>query len=140
MRTVTGLLLATLLVAGLPLAAQTAESPTRYVWAATPCDTWGCAIAAMATANGDPYVVVLPTKSNTHPWVVLKRTEAGILDGPADPVFVTEAYSTMGEASARFSAIDSEKIPMLVTTVDGGMIVLSFHETQTTSKKRAVRK
>ena len=137
MRTVTGLVFAALL-ATIPLAAQTANSPPRYKWMATPCDTWGCAIAAMAQANGDPYVIVLPTRSSAHPWVVLKRVEIGTVEDPVDPVFIAECFGGMTEASARFDAMDLEKIPILVTSTDGGIIVVCLHETQTT-KKRAVR-
>jgi hypothetical protein len=140
MRTFNGLVLTALLLAGGSLAAQTAESPARYRWVATPCDTWGCSIAALAQGNGDPYVIVLPTKSSEHPWVVLKRVEAGIVEEPeGDPVFVAETYSTMLEASSRFSAIDIARLPILVTTTDGGMLVVGLHEAQI-GKKRSVRK
>jgi hypothetical protein len=139
MRTFNGLVLTALLLAGSSLAAQTAESPPRYRWVATPCDTWGCSIAALAQGNGDPYVIVLPTRSSDHPWVVLKRVEAGIVEEPVgDPVFVTEVYGTMLEASTRFLAIDTTRLPLLVTTTDGGMLVVGLHESQT--KRRAVRK
>jgi hypothetical protein len=140
MKPLNGLILAALVAVALPLAAQTAESPPRYKWIATPCDTWGCAIAAMAQSNGDPNVIILPTKSNAHPWVVLKRMEIGVVDVPDDGAFIAECFGTMGEASARFSSVDSEKIPILITAPDGGMIVVCLHETQTPApaKKRAV--
>jgi len=139
MKPLNGLILAALVAIALPLAAQTAESQPRYKWVATPCDTWGCAVAAMAQANGDPYVIILPTKSALHPWVVVKRMEIGVVDIPGDSAFDAECFGTMGEASARFSAIDTEKMPLLVTSTDGGMIVICLHDSQPQAKKRAVR-
>ena len=139
MKPLNGLIFAALLAVALPLAAQTAESPPRFKWFATPCDTWGCAIAAMAQSNGDPHVIILPTKSALHPWIVLKRMEIGVVDVPDDGPFIAECFGTMGEASARFSAIDSEKMPILITATDGGMIVICLHDSQPQAKKRAVR-
>jgi hypothetical protein len=139
MKPFTGLMLTALLTATLRLSAQTAESPPRYVWIATPCDTWGCAIAAIASANGDPFVIVLPTKSSAHPWVVLKRMLAGTIEGPIDGTFTAECFDTMLAASTRFDSIASDKIPILVTMPDGGMLVVCMHETQTIGKRRSVR-
>lgn len=132
----TGLILTALLLATLPLAAQTADSAPRYKWVATACDTWNCALVAMAQSNGDPYVIILPTKSTAHPWVVLKRMEIGVVEIPEDGTFTAECFGTMGEASARFSSYDSEKIPILITAPDGGMIVICLHDVQ--AKKRVV--
>lgn len=138
MKTLTGLVVAALVATSVPLAAQSAESKPRYMWVATPCDTWGCAVAALALANGDRNVLVLPTKSSAHPWIVLKRVEAGIVDGTIETPFTTEMFSEMIDASARFISIDSEKIPILVTTTDGAMLVISMPEPEPT-RRRAVR-
>jgi hypothetical protein len=138
MKTFTGLVVTALVLAALPIAAQTAESQPHYQWVATPCDTWGCAIAAMASANGDRNVVVLPTKSNAHPWIVLKRIEGGILDGQMDTTFSVEPFSEMLDASARFLSIDREKIPLLVTTTDGSMLVV-FMQAPEPTRRRVVR-
>jgi hypothetical protein len=137
MKTLTGLVVAALLLTAAPAVAQTAESQPRYTWVATACDTWGCAIAAMASANGDRNVVVLPTKSAAHPWVVLKRMEAGVVDGVIDPIFDLECFRELFDASARFASIDREKIPLLVTTTDGSMLVVCLHATE--PKRRVVR-
>lgn len=139
MKTVTGLLFVVLLLASTPLLAQTAESQPYYKWVASPCDTWGCAVAAMADGKGDPYVIVLPTKSTAYPWIVLKRMEAGVVELPAGPqVFAVETFGSMLEASIRFGAIEHEKIPILVTTTDGGMLVIQMQGEEPT-KRRAVR-
>ena len=140
MKPLNGLILAALVAVALPLAAQTAESPPRYKWIATPCDTFGCAVAAMAQANGDRNVIILPTKSSAHPWLVLKRMEIGVVDVPDDGPFIAECFGTIGEASARFASVDKEEIPILITAPDGGMIVICLHDTQTPTqtKKRAV--
>ena len=137
MRMFTGLFVAALFVlCAVPAGAQEFGSQPRYQWLATPCEKWSCAIAAMATSEGDPFFVVLPTKSSEHPWVVLKRVEAGSVEGPVDNTFTIESYSAMSEASARFASIDTLNVPMLVTTVDGGMLVVRL--TAPVSKRRAV--
>ena len=137
MKRFTGLVVAVFLLAALPAAAQTAESQPRYRWFATPCDTWGCAIAAMASANGDRFVIVLPTKSTAHPWVVLKRTDAGFTEGTVDPTFQVEGFSDLAVAAARFSSIEKEQIPILVTTTDGGMLVVAMHGKEPTKRRVA---
>ena len=124
------------LIAALPLVAQTAESPPRYKWIATPCDTWNCALVAMAQSNGEPSVIILPTKSTAHPWIVLKRMEIGTVDIPEDGPFIAECFGTIGEASARFAETDKEKIPIVVTAPDGAMIVVCLHEEP--AKRRVV--
>ena len=137
MKPLNGLVLAALVIAALPLAAQTADSPPRYKWIATPCDTWNCALVAMAQSNGDPSIIILPTKSTMHPWIVLKRIEIGSVDEPLDNgPFLTECYGTMGEASARFASAEKEKIPILVTAPDGAMIFVCLHEAE--AKRRVV--
>ena len=136
MKPLNGLIFAAFLLVAMPLAAQTADSPPRFKWVATPCDTWTCALVAMAQSNGDPSVIILPTKSTAHPWVVLKRIEIGSVDVADEGPFMAECFGTMGEASARFASYDQEKIPILVTAPDGGMIVICLHETQT--KRRVV--
>lgn len=140
MRTVTVLLLVAAIASVLPAAAQTAESPPRYKWIATPCDTWNCALAALALANGDPFVIVLPTRSSAHPWVVLKRVVVGSVeeDPAVTPTFDAECFGELGTASARFSALDPARFPLMLTTTDGGILVVCLHEVQT--KKRVVKK
>ncbi|HUP59855.1 MAG TPA: hypothetical protein VNA69_05500 [Thermoanaerobaculia bacterium] len=120
------------------LLAQTAESVPIYRWVATPCENWGCAIAALAAANGDPYVIVLPSKSTERPWVVLRRVLAGVMVYPQDDTYVVEYFSAIGEASARFASVDSARYPILVTTVDGGMIVICLRNPQQSPRRRAV--
>jgi len=133
MKRLTGLVLFALLT--LPLVAQTAESPPRYQWTAIPCAKWSCALAALAEADGNLFVLVLPTKSSEHPWVVLKRVEAGSIEGPLDETFSVECFGGMIEASSRYSAIDHVRVPMMVTTVDGGMLVVSLSDVNVTRRR-----
>ena len=136
MKRLTGLVVVTVFLLAVPLDAQEAISRPRYKWLATPCANWSCALAAMALAQGDPYVFVLPTKSTDHPWIVLKRQEIGVVDGTVDNTFEVDSFSGVGEATARYSSIETLKAPMLVTTMDGSMLVVCLHEPMT--KRRAV--
>lgn len=137
MARLTGLVIAAALFIATPLAAQIAVSDPHTMWTAVPCATWTCALSAMADAAGDPYVLILPTKSSDHPWVILKRVPIGTTDGlTIDETFDIEVFGGIGEASARFSAIDRMKVPILVTTTDGGMIVVALRNAET--KRRSV--
>src|SRR5687768_4164103 len=136
MKRLTGLVIVTAVLLTASVDAQEAISQPRYKWMATPCANWSCALAAMAVAQGDPYVFVLPTKSTDHPWIILKRQEIGVVDGPIDNTFEVEGYSGVSEATARYVSIETLKAPMLVTTMDGSMLVICLHESMT--KRRAV--
>ena len=135
MRRFTGLVVAALLLASLPLAAQTAQSPPRYTWLATPCAKASCALAAMAEADGDKFVIALPTRSSEFPWVVLKRVETGSIEGPVDETFAVECFGGMIEASSRYSTIDSAHVPIMVTTTDGSMLVVCLKDINVTRRR-----
>lgn len=119
-----------------PVSAQEAESPPRYVWVATQCADWGCALEAMALAQGDRTVMILPTRSAAWPWVVVKRMLAGSIDLSDDSVFHAECFSHVGEASARYETIDGTRSPLLVSTVDGGMLVVCLRDPE--GRRRSV--
>jgi hypothetical protein len=135
------LLFGALFLVAVPVGADDGPVSTPiYRWLATPCQTWGCAIGALAEANGDPHVVMLPTKSPHYPWVVLRRVEAGAFDGPIDTTFDVECFSKMVDASLRFDAIPTAHMPMLVTTPDGGMLVVCLKDLSAPpARRRAVR-
>ncbi len=43
--------------------------PISRVWVVTACETWNCAQSAMILANGDPYVVSVPTGGSQFKWL-----------------------------------------------------------------------
>lgn len=135
MKRLTGLVVVACTLLAVPLAAQTSVSEPHSMWFATPCD-WTCALAALATAKGDRSVFVLPTNSGDHPWIILKRQQIGSVEGPIDNTFHVESFSAVAEASARYSSLDVMRAPILVTTTDGGMLVISLNSPQT--RRRAV--
>lgn len=119
------------------LEAQQAEEPPRYVWVAYSCPDWGCALEELALAAGDRHVMVLPTRSAAHPWVVIKRLRSGSIVIDEDSVFVAECFGTMADASLRFDGIDTARAPLLVTASDGGMLVICLREGD--GRQRSVR-
>lgn len=100
--------------------------PLSHEWIATSCETWNCAQAALILANGDPYVFAVPTASTTWKWVVLRRVVSGSFIPSADEPFVLEQFEGMPAAVARFSALDHDTVPMLMSMTDGKAVVLSL--------------
>jgi hypothetical protein len=121
------------------LAGEQFTNEPPVIWSATPCDTWNCAVAALTLADGNPRVMVLPTRSRIHPWVVITRMAGGDVHN-VDTTFVAECFSSMYEASARFLAVEQDKMPLLVTAVDGAMLVVSLKDAEAPpTKRRATR-
>jgi hypothetical protein len=109
--------------------------PLTYQWIVTPCDTWNCAAAATVLANGDKYVIAVPTASNDFKWVVVKRVVAGsAIVSPNDP-FKLASFDRMGEAMTQFDTIEGALQPMILTVPDGKFLVITRFEPE---KRRAV--
>jgi hypothetical protein len=98
--------------------------PLGYVWMATPCDSWNCAASALVMANGDPYVMVLPTTSGIYKWVVVRRVTSGSAGASGDSPFVLERYSNVSEGSSRYSSLQTSAAPMMLTAADGNTLVI----------------
>lgn len=110
--------------------------PTTKLWIVEACETWNCAASAAILANGDPYVVAVPTGSSDYKWVVVRRVVAGAVEVPADAPFVVETFDTLPSASARFAAISTDLQPQMITGADGKFLVIS-RNTAAGSKRRA---
>ena len=131
------------LLAALMLVAATAGAddnvcpcvPITHVWIATPCESWDCALSALVVAGGDPQVMALPTTSDRYKWVVLQRVAAGSAAASPDNPFLLETFSTMTDGSARFSSLEHNVAPLLVTAKSGDIIVVSLRQPEI--KRRA---
>jgi len=80
----------------------------------------------MVLANGDPYVWAVPTGSDQWKWIVLKRVVAGSYISSPDEPFAVDQFEQIAEAGARYAALDHAALPMLLSTVDGKMLVVSL--------------
>ena len=45
--------------------------PLSYQWIVEPCESWNCAAASMIIANGDKYVLAVPTNSDDFKRVII---------------------------------------------------------------------
>lgn len=98
--------------------------PVSHLWTVKSCDTWQCASDALADASGDPNVFVMPSSSEQHRWLVLRRVTAGTAAEAADSSFVIEQFPKMIDGSVRFDSIDGQLEPMMVTTYDHAVLVI----------------
>jgi len=98
--------------------------PLTHLWTIASCETWDCASTALAAANGDPNVFVVPSSNEQHRWLVFKRMTAGAAAQSADPAFILEQYPKMLDGSLRFDSVDGTLAPMLVTTYDHAVLVV----------------
>lgn len=132
----------TIFIAALLLVTSAASAqitkPIRYTWIATSCTTWNCAAAALVMANGDKYVIVLPTGNETHPWLILKRVEEGSIFIPEDEPYGCEIFANVTEAGARFTAMDTCHGAIMLNVPDGRAVVLRLNECDD-GKRRAMR-
>lgn len=119
-----------ILLFSLAAAASAQEStcpciPTTQEWIADSCDTWECAMSALVTAKGDPYTIIVPNGANGR-WVVLRRVVAGTYVVLPNAPYACETFDGVATAGARYSAVDAERLPMLLTSPDGKMLVISL--------------
>lgn len=122
------LTLLTLLLASPALADFTVPPP--YEWIVVPCATWNCAVAELMNAAGDPYVVAMPTTNGEHPWIVIKRVQAGAVATDPDSEWTVEQFTIISEASARFSAIAATLSPVMISTTSQGFLIASRNPTR----------
>jgi hypothetical protein len=99
--------------------------PISHQWIVEACDSWNCAAAATILANGDPYVLTLPTGDDEHKWVVVRRIVAGSATVSPDAPFSIETFDDGTAAMVRFNGIDHALHPMVVTGRDGKFLVIA---------------
>lgn len=112
--------------------------PVSHRWTVMNCDTWECASAALAAANGDRNVFAIPSPSEDHRWVVLRRVPSGGAIEDPDSTFRIEQYGKMLDGSLRFDSVDGRQSPMLVTAYDKAVLIIYLRQPQL--RQRAVRK
>ena len=118
--------------------AEPITKPIRYTWIATSCTSWNCAAAALIMANGDKYVIVLPTGEQDRPWLILRRVEEGALVLPEDEPFTCEVFTDVAVAATRQMAMESCHAPLMLNVPDGRAVVASLAKCDP-SRRRAMR-
>ena len=103
--------------------------PRSDHWIATACDTWACATSALTLAEGDPSVMLLPFNSVHYKWLVLRHVVGGDAGAasPDSPIRV-EQFASVPVATSQFSTMDIGIAPMMLTTTDGKVLLLSLRE------------
>lgn len=113
-------------------------NPIRYTWIAEACASWNCAAAALVLANGKPNVIVLPTRVDKYPWLVLRRVEEGSFFVPDDAPFRCEVFEATSSAFSRFAAMDHCHAPLILNVPDGRIVVTSLQKCNIV-KRRVIR-
>lgn len=111
--------------------------PLSYQWIATPCETWNCAASAAIMANGDKYVLAMPTGADDFKWVVLKRVVAGSVIVSPDAPFKIDSFDRMDSASSNFALMGKDQQAMLLTVPDGKVVIIS-RNLDVAARKRSV--
>lgn len=124
------------LLAAATMSAEPIENPIRYTWIATSCETWNCAVSALVLADGDKYVITLPTGNEERPWLILKRVEEGAIYIPDDEPFACDVFETLNLATSHMSAMDTCRAPMVLTVPDGRTIVASVADCTKSAKTK----
>lgn len=69
----------------------------------------------MIMIDGDPYVMSVSTASTRFKSIVVRRITSGTATPTADGPFMVESFDTLAGAKARFAAISSDMLPMMLT-------------------------
>ncbi len=117
--------------------AQEFTQPIRYTWIATSCETWDCAVTAFIQAAGDRNTIVVPTKSEKRPWLVLRRVEAGSIFIPEDEPFSCEVFQQMTDAMTRYNGLAGCQSPLVMNMLDGTAVVMSMAKCEPSGRRRA---
>jgi hypothetical protein len=117
------------------LSAQVTTNPIRYTWIATSCQNWNCAASALVLANGDKYVIVMPTGREDVPWIILKRVDEGSVFIPEDEPFSCEVFQETAAATATFDGMEACHSPMMLSVPDGRMVIASVTKCGTTTRR-----
>ena len=114
--------------------------PPPYEWVVVPCADWNSAMTELTLAGGDynagyvkagdPNVIAMPTTNSEHPWIVIKRVQAGAVAADPDAPWGVEQFTIINDASARFSAIARTLSPVMITTTSQGFLIASRNPTR----------
>ncbi len=116
----------TLFVAGNAVPQQVCPCiPISYEWTVIPCETWNCAASALVMANGDKFVLSMPTGSDDYKWVVVKRIVSGSAIVSPDAPYKIDAFDAMDGAFSRFAIVSKDLQPMMLTVPDGKVLLIS---------------
>lgn len=124
-----------------PLSAQEACPcvPLTKLWVATVCETWNCASAALVTANGDRNTYAVPVVGDGEQrWLIVKQVKAGGYQD--DSPFQVEPFDGIAGASARFGALTDSYKPMIASSPDGKLLVISLRNPETTPSTQTPRR
>ncbi|HKO56897.1 MAG TPA: hypothetical protein VJ276_13565 [Thermoanaerobaculia bacterium] len=113
--------------------------PKSLVWIVDACETWNCAQAALVQANGDPFVLSMPTASTQWKWIVMRRVVAGSATVSPDSPFLIDSYSQLNDALSQFTTIDKTALPMMFSAVDGAMLVVRLRDPNATHRRPTAR-
>lgn len=117
--------------------AQEITKPIRYTWITTACENWDCAASAFMQSGGDGNTIVLPTGTQKHPWLVLRRIEEGSIFIPETEPFTCEVFDKLDGAVTRYSQMAPCHTPTILNTTDGRAVVLSMLKCEDTTRRRA---
>lgn len=113
-------------------------NPITYTWIASSCTTWNCAASALVLANGNKYVITLPTGDDERPWLILRRVEEGAVYIPEDEPYACEVFDTVNDGASRLNAMEPCHAPIILNVPDGRTVVTSL-TTCKASKRRVLR-
>ncbi len=111
--------------------------PLSHSWVVTACETWNCAQAAMVLANGDPFVMSLPTNDKKYGWIIARRVVTGTAVTSPESPYIIESNASFAAAAAQFSTLDPNMLPMIVTASDGVTLLIRLREAAPMSRRRA---
>jgi len=111
--------------------------PLSHSWVITACETWNCAQAAMVLANGDPFVMSMPTNDTKYGWIVARRVVTGTAVTSPDSPYIIESNASFAVAAAQFSILDPNMLPMITTASDGATLLIRLREPAPMSRRRA---
>ena len=111
--------------------------PLSRTWVVTACETWNCAQAAMILANGDPFVMSMPTNDTKYGWVVARRVVTGTATTSPDSPFLIDSNTSFATATAQYSAMDPNTLPMIVTAPDGLTLIIRLREAAPAGRRRS---
>jgi len=102
--------------------------PKGELWTAKTADSFNTAISTVAGANGSPLTFMVPINVEDQRWLVLQRIPSGAyIDDGNDP-FKIEAFDAILPAMLNMMSIERDRNPMIVTSPDGTLLVLSLKQ------------
>jgi len=112
--------------------------PISHTWVVTACETWNCAQSTMILADGDPYVLSVPTGGSQFKWIIVRRIVTGTATVSPDAPFIIDSFTSASDAVSRFGVIAPEMLPIMVTTVDGDSLLIRLRAPDPQGRRRVV--